>query len=62
MAVLLLLLSGFAACAKPEKGLSAAELLSLSESRLLEKDYEQAIFYFTWLIDLAPENARGYTG
>ena len=42
--------------------LSVAELLTLGEKFLLELDYEQAIVYFTKVIEIEPMNPRGYTG
>jgi len=50
------------ACANAEKPLAAAELLNLGEKYLLEMDYEQALVYFTKLIEIEPMNPRGYTG
>jgi len=42
--------------------LSVAELLSLGEKYLLELDYEQAIVYFSRVIEIEPRNARAYVG
>ena len=41
---------------------SADELLALGEKYLLELNYEQAIVYFTKVIEIEPRNLRGYTG
>lgn len=41
---------------------SAAELLALGEKYLLELDYEQAIVYFTKVIEIEPMNVRAYLG
>jgi tetratricopeptide (TPR) repeat protein len=51
-----------ASCSKEEAPLTAAELLDLGEKFLLELDYEQAIVYFTTLIEIEPKNARAYIG
>jgi tetratricopeptide (TPR) repeat protein len=51
-----------ASCSKAETPLTAAELLDLGEKFLLELDYEQAIVYFTKLIEIEPKNARAYIG
>jgi len=42
--------------------LSVAELLSLGEKYLLELDYEQAIVYFTRVIEIDPRNVRAFIG
>jgi hypothetical protein len=57
-----LALSPLASCTKPERTLTAAELLDLGEKYLLDLDYEQAIVQFTKLIEIKPKNARAYTG
>lgn len=59
MAILLTMLT---ACAKPEKQLSANELLDLGEKYLLEMNYEQAVVQFLKVIKIDPRNPRGYTG
>ena len=41
---------------------SAAELLALGEKYLLELNYEQAIVYFTKVIEIEPMNVRAYVG
>jgi len=59
----LLVLTLAAACAKPtQMPLTSAELMYLGEKYLLEMDYEQAVIYFTQLIELEPMNPRGYAG
>lgn len=45
-----------------EQTLTAADLLDLGEKYLLEMNYEQAVIYFTKLIEIEPMNPRGYTG
>ena len=49
-------------CSKPERPLTAEELLDLGEKYLLELDYEQALAQFLKIIELEPMNPRGYTG
>jgi tetratricopeptide (TPR) repeat protein len=58
----LALLLPLASCSKAEAPLTAAELLDLGEKFLLELDYEQAIVYFTKLIEIEPKNSRAYIG
>ncbi|MDR2713429.1 MAG: tetratricopeptide repeat protein [Clostridiales bacterium] len=49
-------------CAKPERPLTAAELLDLGEKHLLELNFEQALDQFLKVIVSEPLNPRGYTG
>lgn len=49
-------------CTKSEKTLTAVELSNLGEKYLLEMDYEQAVVYFTRVIEIEPMNTRAYIG
>ena len=48
--------------AEASRALSATEFLALGEKYLLELDYEQAIVYFTKVIEIEPRNVRAYVG
>ena len=50
------------ACSKSIEKMSAAELLDIGEKYLLEMNYEKAVVYFDRLIEIEPQNPRGYTG
>ncbi|MDR0814110.1 MAG: tetratricopeptide repeat protein [Oscillospiraceae bacterium] len=60
--VLILAAGALASCAKPIKQMTADELLETGEKHLLEADYEKAAVYFDKLIEVEPDNPRGYSG
>ncbi|MDD3895159.1 MAG: tetratricopeptide repeat protein, partial [Syntrophomonadaceae bacterium] len=60
--IIAILLTMLTACAKPEEQLSVTELLDLGEKYLLELNYEQAVVQFLKVIEIEPNNPRGYTG
>ncbi len=50
------------ACSKSVETMSATEMLDLGEKYLLELNYEEAVVQFTKLIEVEPQNPRGYLG
>jgi len=63
LAVLFLLLTTlFTACSKSFEKLSSVELIEIGEKYLIEMEYEQAIVYFSRVVEIEPRNPRGYTG
>ena len=49
-------------CGAPDRPLSVGELLDLGDKYLRELDYEQAIMYYTRVIEVEPNNVRAYIG
>ena len=63
MTAILLIVTMFSACGRPEgSSLTAADYLDLGEKYLLEMNYEQALVQFLKAIEIEPMNPRGYTG
>ncbi len=56
------LVTACTACSKSLENMSAAELLNSGEKYLLDMNYEKAAVCFDRLIEIEPQNPRGYTG
>jgi len=59
---IILLLSVIASCWAPKRPLTVGELLDLGDKYLLELNYEQAIMYYTRVIEVEPNNVRACVG